>query len=74
MRDLVVAGLTGPTYRIGPLTPLEVSDELKKQNADPAILRRIQKDDWPRFIKEHDGTTLEAAVRFILTEALSAIS
>ena len=70
VRDLVVAGLTGPTYRIGPLTPLEVSDELKKQNADPAILRRIQKDDWPRFIKEHDGTTLEAAVRLILTEAL----
>jgi hypothetical protein len=69
VRDLVLAGLTGSTYRIGPLTPLEVSDELKKRNADPAILTRIQRHDWPQFIRDHDGTTLEAAVRFILTQA-----
>jgi tryptophan 2-monooxygenase len=69
VRDLVIAGLTGPTYRIGPLTPLEASKELKNPNADPAVLRRIQNYDWPQFIRDHDGATLEAAVRFILTEA-----
>jgi tryptophan 2-monooxygenase len=72
VRDLVIAGLTGPTYMIGPYTPLQLIELLKNPDAPPQDLENVQKVFWPRFIGDHDGTTLEAAVRFILTNAQRA--
>lgn len=69
VRNLVIQGLTGPTYMIGPYTPAQVIDLLKDPSTPPATLQQIQEKYWPQFIKTNDGTTLEAAVRFILTAA-----
>jgi tryptophan 2-monooxygenase len=72
VRDIVIAGLVGtgpnPPYMIGPLTPGQVSAALANPNTPQPVLARIQ-DDWADFIKQYDGTTLEAAVRAILTTA-----
>jgi tryptophan 2-monooxygenase len=72
VRDLVIAGLVGigpnPPYKIGPYTAAQAIDLLKDPNTPQATLAQIQAD-WEVFIRDHDGTTLEAAVRFILTTA-----
>ncbi|MHA6889210.1 flavin monoamine oxidase family protein [Ralstonia pseudosolanacearum] len=76
---LVVAkGLAGapdgqtPTalFPIGGRDPAQVAQMLKSERAGPAQLRAIQERDWPAFIAVHDGTTLEAAVRRIVTREI----
>jgi tryptophan 2-monooxygenase len=72
VRDLVIEGLVGtgpnPPYKIGPHTAAQVIGLLTNPNTPQPTLAQIQAD-WEVFIKDHDGTTLEAAVRFILTTA-----
>jgi len=72
VRDLVIAGLVGigpnPPYKIGPYTAAQAIDLLKDPSTPQPTLAQIQAD-WEVFIRDHDGTTLEAAVRFILTTA-----
>ena len=72
VRTLVIQGLTGPTYKIGPHTPEDLIKILKNPNATQKELQDIQEIFWPQFIRDHDGTTLEAAVRFILSNAQQA--
>src|SRR5262249_27532922 len=68
VRDLVLHGLTKSAYMIGPYTPEKLIDVLKDPTASQSVLQDIQDVYWPEFIRDHDGTTLEAAVRFILTQ------
>lgn len=68
VRTLVINGLTGPTYMIGPHTPGQLIPILKDPATPQPVLAQIQKD-WGVFIQQNDGTTLEAAVRAILTAA-----
>jgi phenylalanine 2-monooxygenase len=72
VRDLVIEGLVGtgpnPPYKIGPYTPAQVIALLVNPNTPQATLAQIQAY-WGLFIKANDGTTLEAAVRLILTTA-----
>ena len=72
VRDLVIDGLVGigpnPPYLIGQRRPAEVIVLLKDPNTSQPTLAQIQ-TDWGAFIKQNDGTTLEAAVRAILTTA-----
>jgi tryptophan 2-monooxygenase len=53
-------------------TPEDLIKVLKDPTASDNDLEDIQKIYWPQFIRGHDGTTLEAAVRFILTNAQQA--
>ena len=72
VRDLVIEGLVGtgtnPPYRIGPYTPLQVIGFLSSPTTPQPTLAQIQAY-WEVFVKDHDGTTLEAAVRSILATA-----
>jgi len=72
VRDLVIEGLVGtgpnPPYKIGPHTAAQVIGLLTNPNTPQPTLAQIQAD-WEVFIRDHDGTTLEAAVRFILATA-----
>lgn len=75
LRQLVLDGLSGkvpnPLYMIGPRTAENVIDELRNAATPQDTLAEIQAD-WEEFIRLHDGTTLEAAVRAILTAASEA--
>jgi phenylalanine 2-monooxygenase len=73
VRDIVLEGLTGtgpnpPPYMIGQRTPNEVGEALADPHTTQPELKQIQ-DDWGAFIKQYDSTTLEGAVRAILTTA-----
>jgi phenylalanine 2-monooxygenase len=73
VRDLVIDGLVGtgpnpPPYMIGPYTAGQLIPVLKDPNTSQATLAQIQ-HDWGIFIRQYDGTTLEAAVRAILSTA-----
>jgi tryptophan 2-monooxygenase len=72
VRELVIEGLVGtgpnPPYLIGQRTPAQVIGLLTAPNTPQSTLAQIQAD-WGVFILQNDGTTLEAAVRAILTTA-----
>ncbi|AXV80254.1 tryptophan 2-monooxygenase oxidoreductase [Ralstonia solanacearum] len=57
-------------FPIGGRDPAKVTQLLKSETAAPGQLRTIQETDWPAFIAAHDGTTLEAAVRRIVTREI----
>jgi hypothetical protein len=65
VRDLVLDGLTKGSYRIGSQTPTQLMRELKDKTTSLGVLRQIQRD-WKSFVEQHEGTTLEAAVREVL--------
>ncbi|MET2526043.1 flavin monoamine oxidase family protein [Ralstonia pseudosolanacearum] len=75
---VVASGLAGAPdsqtpialFPIGGRDPVQVAQLLKSETAGPAQLRAIQERDWPAFIAAHDGTTLEAAVRRIVTREI----
>lgn len=74
----VVAGLAGvpeegtpiSLFPIGGRNPALVATRLKCETTQLEELRAIQYQDWPAFIAAHDGTTLEAAVRRIVTREI----
>ncbi|QQC64390.1 flavin monoamine oxidase family protein [Paraburkholderia ginsengisoli] len=71
VRNLVLeglAGIGGPSlYLIGNRSAAAVIPLLKSANTPASELQQIGRD-WAAFVKDHDGTTLEAAVRHILTK------
>ncbi|MBB6589959.1 tryptophan 2-monooxygenase oxidoreductase [Ralstonia solanacearum] len=75
----VAAGLAGTPeegttpislFPIGGRDPALVAKRLKSKETQPEELQAIQYQDWPAFIAAHDGTTLEAAVRRIVTREI----
>jgi len=69
VRDLVLSRLVGVNapalMPIGSRTPEEVIKVLTSETSSDALLQEIDRD-WKQFIADHDGTTLEGAVRAII--------
>lgn len=64
---VIANGLAGSKafFPIDGKAPADVAKELKNENTTKDRLREIY-NAWQKFVAEHDGTTLEAAVRRII--------
>ncbi|MFL9998616.1 tryptophan 2-monooxygenase oxidoreductase [Paraburkholderia sediminicola] len=77
VKELVLRGLYGapypelihlaPVYRIGARTGLDANELLVDPDTPDSELQEFT-TDWNEFIEQHDGTSLEGAVRHILTQ------
>lgn len=71
VRTLVVSRLVGVNapalWPIGSRTPAQVVDVINNEASSDALLQEIDRD-WKRFVADHDGTTLEGAVRAIIRD------
>jgi hypothetical protein len=76
VRDIVLDELVGKRppamYTIGTLRPVEVIPKLKDRATPQSELKKIQQN-WEKFVKDYEGTTLEAAVRKILEHNITKL-
>ena len=76
VRDIILDELVGKhppaMYMIGTLRPVEVIPKLKDRTTAQTVLKKIQQD-WEKFVKDYEGTTLEFAVRKILEHNITKL-
>lgn len=76
VRDLVLSRLVGinapALLPIGSRTPAQVIEVISSQDSSDTLLKEIDRD-WKQFVTDHDGTTLEGAVRVIIRDYGSAL-